>query len=223
MDGLIVDIWRGKTMLRSLMNRRISRVGLYGDVIDIGGGFNPEYHNFFKKDPNKPAKFVVVDLKDSADKKINLETDHLPFSDYSADYVLMFNLLEHVYNHMFVVSEAFRILKSSGRLIGFVPFLVNYHPDPHDYFRYTKEALMKIFSSAGFSEINIEEIGRGPFAVNYNNLVLSMPRFLRVLLLPFHYLLDSIMLGLRPKIGERYPLGYFFEARVIKVFRDRLN
>lgn len=197
-------------MLRSLMNTRVHDFEIGGTVVDIGGGSKPEYHPFFKC--TGPVNFTVVDLKESAGKRLDLETDRLPFADAHADNVLMFNLLEHIYNHAFVVSEIYRILKHNGRLIGFVPFLVNYHPDPHDYFRYTREALDRIFKDAGFDVVIVEEIGRGPFTVNYNNIVLSMPRICRVVLFPFYYLLDSIMLRLRPKIGRRYPLGYMFEA-----------
>jgi len=141
---------------------------------------------------------------------IDLEKDKLPANDNSVDCILIFNVLEHIYNYDFLMSEAKRVLKKEGVLLGFVPFLVNYHPDPHDYFRYTNEALEKIFFRAGFEKIEIKRIGRGPFAVNYNNINPSLPTFLNLFIFPFYYFLDYIFIKIRPKIIKRYPLGYVF-------------
>ena len=94
-----------------------------------------------------------------------------------------------------------------------MPFFINIHPDPHDYFRYTKEALERIFSELDIDIIRIETVGRGPFAVHYNNIVLSIPRIVRVLLFPLAYGIDQIFLYFRPNMKERYPLGYMFEVR----------
>jgi SAM-dependent methyltransferase len=144
--------------------------------------------------------------------KINFEIDPLPYEDNSIDTVIMFNILEHIFNHQFLVNQANRVLKPESDLIGFVPFLVNYHPDPHDYFRYTKEALNLILNKAGFKKIEIKEVGIGPFMVNYNNILLSLPIFLRVVLFPAYYLLDIVFVKIRPQVGHRYPLGYIFKA-----------
>jgi len=131
--------------------------------------------------------------------------------DASVDTALCANVLEHVYNHQFLIKEMKRILKPGGTLVGFVPFLIQYHPDPHDYFRYTKEALMRMFTDAGFTHIQIREIGGGPFLSNFNALVLSVPRPMRPLMYLPYALLDRVFLKVRPKIRERYPLGFIFE------------
>jgi SAM-dependent methyltransferase len=206
--SLLKEIWQGKSLARALMHQAIKDEEIKGLVVDIGGGINPEYWNIFKKDENSVIK--SIDLKQTEDSKINLEIDNLPFEDSVADTVLMFNILEHIYNYRHLMKEVNRILKQGGRVIGFVPFLVNYHPDPHDYFRYTKESLRKIFEEVGGKEIEIKEVGRGPFAVNYNNLVLSIPLFLKIMIFPIYYLLDKVFMTLRPKIVSRFPLGYMF-------------
>ncbi len=202
------EIWEGKSLARALMHKSIKDKKINGLVIDIGGGNNPEYWNLFNKEGN--LEIISVDLKQSADNKINLEIDNLPFDDSSADVLLMFNILEHIYNYRHLVQEVKRVLKPGGQVIGFVPFLVNYHPDPHDYFRYTKESLKCIFEEVNGKEIKIKELGRGPFAVNYNNIMLSVPRLVRVIIFPVYYYLDSIYLWLRPNITQRFPLGYMF-------------
>ena len=46
--------------------------------------------------------------------------------------------------------------------MGAMPFLVGYHPDPHDFWRYTSETLKKIFEENGFNRAMITLLGRGP-------------------------------------------------------------
>lgn len=205
----IKQIIRGKSLLRALMNIEASRYTLAGSVLDIGGGDEPSYHHFFKGLADCNLSNLDLYSQGELAKKIDLEHP-LPFNDQAYDFVLMFNILEHIYNHQNLVKEASRVLKVDGQLIGFVPFLINYHPDPHDYFRYTKEALNKIFQEAGFKQIVIKEIGAGPWAANYNNLIFFLPTFLRVLVYPIYYLLDKVLLRLRPNFRHHFPLGYFF-------------
>ena len=209
---LFGQILKGKSVWRALLNKEAGKFYLSGDVVDIGGGKNPSYFRFFKKDEN--LKIENIDLNGAeGSRALDLEKDKLPAADNSRDQVLLFNILEHIYNHSHVTGEAFRILKNNGELIGAVPFLINVHPDPHDYFRYTKESLEKIFSSAGFREVKIAAIGFGPLMVNYNNMMFLLPRIIRPLFLFFYFSLDFILLKIKPGLTERFPLGYFFSAR----------
>jgi len=201
-------IAEGQTLLRILMNIGFKDLTISGKVVDVGGGRHPDYFDYFKKD-----YVSSIEAVDGSISKIDFEKDRLPFADETVDTVVCANVLEHVYNHDRLAREMSRILKKGGTLVGFVPFLINYHPDPHDYFRYTSEALARIFAEAGFEGIAIMRVGRWPFAANYNNLVLSLPIVIRLILLPFCYTADSLFLKLRPKAVERYPLGYIFSAK----------
>ncbi|KKS34864.1 MAG: hypothetical protein UU95_C0007G0001 [Parcubacteria group bacterium GW2011_GWC2_42_12] len=190
------------------MNLELRQYKIYGQVLDIGGGVNPSYLDFLQTDENRQIRNL-----DSKNTAIDLEKDKLPAENESIDCVLMFNILEHIYNYNFLAREVFRVIKKSGLVLGFVPFLVNYHPDPRDYFRYTGEALQKIFNQAGFTEIKVNEVGGGPLAVNYNNIVFAFPRIIRLAIFPFYYLADFILLKLKPEVRKRYPLGYMFTAQ----------
>lgn len=207
------EILRGKSLLRALMNRELVRFTLAGKVLDVGGGRDPSYYKFLRVAADAEIANVDLVAPEGSGRAIDVETAALPRADGSVDQALLFNILEHVYDYRFLLGEVRRVLKENGGVLGFVPFLINVHPDPHDYFRYTKEALVKMFSDAGFRGIEIKEIGRGPFAVNYNNLVASLPRLIGALMLPFSYALDGVFLALRPKMKERYPLGYLFSFR----------
>jgi SAM-dependent methyltransferase len=162
----------------------------------------------------EPLDVERVDLSfpEGSPGHVDLEHDPLPHADATFDQVLIFNLLEHLYEPGNVLREARRVLKDGGTLLGFVPFLVHYHPDPHDYFRYTREALPRMLSDAGFSGASVDEIGRGPFAVNYMNVMFAAPMPIRVALLHWYWALDSLFLALRPEATTRYPLGYLFRA-----------
>ncbi len=206
------QLFKGKTLLRSLMNYGLRAYNLKGKVIDIGGGDSPSYYQFFKKADDLDIE--SVDLKKSSGTRhiIDLENEPLPFRDAYADQVLLFNILEHIFNHQFLINETHRILKNEGIALGFVPFFINVHPDPHDYFRYTAEALELIFKKAGFKKCEIRAIGLGSWAVNFNNILFLFPRLFSVIVFPIYYFLDLLIMRFRPKITERFPLGYFFIA-----------
>lgn len=203
------EILKGKTLIRTLMNLELKNYTLSGRVLDIGGGENPSYLRFFKRSPD--LEFIGIDLKSPADSsRLDLETEKLPQPDNSADQVLLFNILEHIYNHKFLVSEAHRVLKPGGCATGFVPFLVGYHPDPCDYFRYTQASLEKIFKESGFGCIKIKTIGGGPWFVSYNTLMPYFPQVLSLAAYPVYQLLDKIFLLIKPSLAQKFPLGYFF-------------
>ena len=206
--GILKQIMRGKSLVRSLMNMHLRRFTLFGTVADIGGGTNPSYYQFISKQPD-----TIVTSIDGKHMAIDLETDALPVVSYTADFVLLFNVLEHIYHHKHVAAEAHRVLKPDGTFIGFVPFLVNYHPDPHDYFRYTPEALTAIFTVAGFHDVVVTPVGRGPFSVGYNTYMTLLPAPVAALLFPGYYILDTFVLKLKPALARRYPLGYLFTAQ----------
>ncbi len=204
---------KGQSLARILMNDGLRDFSIQGKVLDIGGGRSPDYFRYMGKAEGSAVTISDMRHPDGSGARIDFESDPLPYPDGSFDQALMFNILEHIYHHQFLAGQAHRILKQGGTLIGFVPFMVRYHPDPHDYFRYTKEALMKILDEAGFHDIEIREVGRGPFAVNYNTIVHSVPVAARLLMLPIHYFLDSVYMSLRADAAAKFPLGYIFSAK----------
>lgn len=207
---LLKEILKGKSFVRALFNRELRNYKIKGRVLDIGGGKHQDYLEIIKKEENIFLETVDIVFKNGTGTIVDFEKDNLPFGDLIFDQVLVFNVLEHIYNYNFLITQVNRVLKKKGTLFGFTPFLVNYHPDPNDYFRFTKEALRKILEDNNFKNINIIEIGRGPFAVNFNNILLSLPIIARIIIFPFFYFMDYVFITFRPKIRQRYPLGYIF-------------
>ncbi|MGB4076507.1 MAG: methyltransferase domain-containing protein [Minisyncoccia bacterium] len=197
----------GQSMARIAMNQALAGTKLSGITIDVGGGRSPDYLPYL--DTSALTSLEPVDGRLSG---IDFEKDPLPYKSGSIDTVLLCNTLEHVYNHAFLIGECARILKKAGTLVGFVPFFVGYHPDPEDYFRYTRAALIRLLGER-FGEVMITEAGGGPFLANFNTLCLSLPRILRPLAYLCYALLDAVFLFFRPQARVRTPLGYAFTAR----------
>jgi SAM-dependent methyltransferase len=70
-------------------------------------------------------------------------------------------MLEHVADPKSVIGEMYRILKSGGRIICYLPFIVPFHAAPNDFQRWTIPGIRKLFSDVGNMEIEIG-IGAGP-------------------------------------------------------------
>jgi SAM-dependent methyltransferase len=212
---MFLSTWRqilgGKTLMRACMNNALAAYTLTpGIVLDIGGGKNPSYFKYLKGVTATNVINIDKQHGEGARKDVDFETDRLPFDDSSLDEVLILNVLEHVYHHMHLAREMHRVLKEGKRVIGFVPFLINYHPDPRDYFRYTDEALETIFKEAGFAKVEVKPLGYGPFSVNFNNLASFMPWYLNAFAWPFTYAADRLLLAFKPSFKKRFPLGYLF-------------
>lgn len=202
-------LMEGQSLARIQMNVALSREHISGKTVDIGGGRAPDYFSYLQQESG-----TTIEPVDGSLSGIDFEKDALPYKNNSIDTVLMCNILEHIYNYQHLLREGRRILRTGGTLVGFVPFWVGYHPDPQDYFRYTKEALVRMLSDAGFKDICVIEVGGGPFRANFNTISLSLPRFLRPVVYPFYVVADSIMLALRPLSRARNPLGFMFSAQV---------
>ncbi len=203
---LCKEIFKGKSVIRAYYNAQLKKDTLVGSVIDVGGGKNADYLSFMPR--AEGVRLETFDLKAGA--VIDFESDTLPATTGAYDTVLFLNVMEHIYNHKHILSEVYRITKPGGQLIGVVPFLMWYHPDYKDYFRYTHEALERIFSECGITEYTIVPLARGPFTAAAQMLMQSLPMVTRLpIFLCFHGL-DSIFLLLRPKNGARYILGYYF-------------
>lgn len=212
---MFFTIWKqlihGKTPMRAFMNFALSQYTLeQGTVLDLGGGKNPSYFNFLQGVGG--ATIINIDQQHGTQwrKDINFEHDALPFDDGSIDQILVLNVLEHIYHYRHFLAEIHRVLGSGKTVIGFVPFLITYHADPHDYFRYTHEALSALGAEAGFADVAITPLGLGPFTVNLNTLAAFLPGWCVACMWLLSYTLDRILLRAKSSMANRFPLGYLF-------------
>ena len=207
---LVKEIFRGKSLARSLLNYNLKNIVLKGEVLDLGSKSNKaSYNRFLQKDVE--CNITFTDWHESGDNilKLNLE-EKFSIEDSIYDFITCFNTLEHIYNFKNAVSESCRILKSGGIFIGQTPFLVNYHADPNDYFRYTHQAIEKIFAEAGFVCERIIYLGFGPLSASFAMKYHICPKFLRPIFLIGSILLDNIIMKYKKSQRLRYPLGYLY-------------
>ena len=73
----------------------------------------------------------------------------LPFVDSTFHLVLSQETMEHVSDPFRAVREMGRVLKKDGVLYLQVPFVLGYHPDPEDYWRFTHSGVRRLIEQAG--------------------------------------------------------------------------
>lgn len=210
---VLAEALRGKAVSRTLTNLFWrGRLRLSGSILDIGGGSRGSHYRFLEIDPSASVRAVDIVPRSGTDFVLDITRERVPLPPESQDAVLMFNILEHLASHAHALGEARRLLRAGGRLIGTVPFLVNVHPDPHDFVRFTREALERLFIAHGFLVRVIEPIGRGPFLAGYEQLDMLIWSPFHLLFLPVIWCLDGLLSFLRPKRDFRaqFPLAYNF-------------
>lgn len=124
-----------------------------GDMLDIGCGNKP-YAPFFE---GLLDSYTGCDIIQSDRELVDIlcpATD-IPLPDSSKDTVFTTQVIEHVADHMGLLSEAYRILKPGGHLILSGPMAWEHHEEPYDFFRFTKYGFEYILEKTGFTDIEI--------------------------------------------------------------------
>ena len=140
-----------------------------GETLDLGAG-NAKYRHIIKP---KTTKYVTFDMVPGPHIDIVGDILNLSLGNNTFDTVISTQVLEHVRKPWVMVSEINRVLKPGGITITSAPFLVPYHADPHDYFRYTKEGMSALFTENGFEIVECESYG-GLFSVFYEMIHFTM-------------------------------------------------
>lgn len=168
-----------------------------------------------------------MEIDENAGADIVGRFEEIPVEDNYFDLLISQEVIEHVEDPFKAINEAYRVLKIGGLCYTQVPFIIGYHPCPHDYWRFTKEGIVTLVESAGFEVVNID-VSVGPavgfyrIAVEFLAILFSMP--LKYLYLPskllFSILLFPIklidpLLSLNPQF-DRISGGYIVVARKVK-------
>lgn len=198
------------TPWRRMLYKELRYLALAGNTLDLGGSRKSGYHDIFRGSKN--ITVVNLDQDYGFDLQFDLESA-FPLQDSTFETVLCINTLEHIFNYKQLLSESWRVLSKDGQMIIAVPFLMNIHPSPHDFWRYSKETLEIIFNEAGFTAVQIEIIGTGPFAASLQ-LIYPFLKFavLRNIAYTVARFLDWAVSFFSCDLKERYPLGYLVVA-----------
>lgn len=165
--------WRAPyTLDRIFLHDQIDTISINGRCLDLGAGAIKSYRE----------KINAIDCDLILDNRpaICCTIESLPFKTESINNILIFNVLEHVWNYYDVLREVYRILEPGGKLYGLVPFLINYHPDPEDYFRYTPSTINKLLTEIGFV-VTVKTLSGIPLLIaQYINYLPVIWRFSRI-------------------------------------------
>jgi len=166
-------------------------------VLDLGGtrtgkrgAFNLESYDL---------AIVYANLGTEKQPDVQADAARLPFAPQSFDIVICGELLEHVPNPAFVLTQAWTVLKPGGSLLLSVPFLYHIHGDPYDYGRYTDQYWQEQLIATGFTDIRIDRHGL------FFSVLLDMSKqFLnRKVQRPWRWLLPPLI-DLCQNMAERY-------------------
>lgn len=171
-----------------------------------------------------PGVNVVCDLNQS-----------LPFRDASADILVLSNMLEHSAEPNTLLAECNRVLKPGGIILGAVPFMINIHQRPYDFYRYTDINLNYLLRKHGFTDMEVHPvmipsalmlavassffihlIERTEYSKNrfvQNVYVLSLRILWKVVRTSFA-ILAPVFKKCAP--DENLPLGYHFKAKKLR-------
>lgn len=122
--------------------------GKVTSVLDFGCGKCP-YKPIFEPHLEKYVG-ADIELNEYAQLLIDIETGRVATPPNQFDVILSTQVLEHVTDPPSYLKEANRLLKEDGLLVLSTHGYWIYHPDPTDYWRWTRDGLEKIIKKEGF-------------------------------------------------------------------------
>ena len=137
---------------------------LTGDTIVDFGCADAPYAPLFEP---RYARYVRADLPGNPNADVELdENGRLPLADGSANAVLSSQVLEHVSDPRSYLHEAHRVLARDGVLVLSTHGFWRYHPDPVDYWRWTRDGLVVELERSGFEVLEMRGVlGRAATAL----------------------------------------------------------
>lgn len=105
---------------------------------------------------SEAARYVGVDMLTENQPDLVATVDRLGLRSESVDSINCLSVLEHVFYPRETIVEMYRVLRPGGCVQVQVPFLLQYHGYPDDYFRYTHSALQRMFETVGFRVVYLE-------------------------------------------------------------------
>jgi SAM-dependent methyltransferase len=133
----------------------------HGRMIDLGCG-NMPYRPIFAP---HVSEYTGCDLAGNPLAHLHFDQQgRVPLADASAASVLSSQVLEHVTDPAAYLEECRRLLPGHGLLILSTHGVWHYHPDPTDYWRWTRDGLVKTITDHGFDVQRVHGV-LGPEAV----------------------------------------------------------
>ena len=186
----------------------LSNIKSSDEVLDIGKGMREKFSLIESK------KIETLDINDYGSYPdiicdiCDLEIDNFNELKDKYDKIICIAVLEHVYDPFKAIKNIKYLLKKNGLLMGFVPYLYEYHAPQdlkfQDYFRFSRDALSYLFKD--FSEVELFPY-RGRFSTSFKNLIGSQKWKKYFEKFGLNILLDKFS---NDEINKVQSSGYFF-------------
>ncbi len=159
-----ISYWSDVKITRYNIFQGLKRNAKYakGRLIDVGCGIKP-YEELFT--PFVDSYFGVdypqtmdANYGDQTKADFFVDCSETGLGDCSFDTLLSTQVIEHIYDTRKFIKECYRILAQGGIGIFTIPFVWQCHSEPYDFYRFTKHAIQRLFSEAGFEIIKIESM-----------------------------------------------------------------
>jgi SAM-dependent methyltransferase len=201
------------SMLRREQYKYLFQLKYEGKVLDLGGDTRNNYHDDLSGEHT--IDIANLDPETGATLIFDFEKP-FPIDSNTYQNIICLNVLEHVFEYNTVVSEAYRVLETGGKIVVSTPFLYRVHGFPDDFFRYTDSALVAILTQHGFKNIKVQPLGTGIFSVFMQHISGMIPTvFLRNIFRASAVGMDELCGKLMPRYREfakQTCLGYFVTA-----------
>lgn len=190
-----------------------------GVFLDAGCGTQP-FRSLVEGHVERYLTYDIEARSSPIDFLGDLEDMHA-VADSSIDTALCSEVLEHVPHPPVAMAELARTIRPGGVLVLTVPFLARLHEEPHDYFRYTRYGLRRLFEDAGFELDEIVETGSlfsflgHQAAVGLLGMTWHRPRLRRVAVTLNRLLVvrPCVTLDRALRLSRQLPLGYVAVGR----------
>ena len=206
-------IFSNKSILRIFQKEIFKEFKIEGDVIEFGA--SSEIYKNFCNTNSENCNITYSNIDSSNEEFLNIDLQKDNSFEIRYDFAVIFNVLEHVLNPNLAIKNLSKILKKNGKIIGSTPFLFRVHGAPKDYSRFTKDHLIELLKSSNFKDIEIIELGTGPFLACISLLrsyLKYLPVFYQLLVL-FALIFDKLIkLFIKTDPKKIYPIGYVFLA-----------
>ena len=206
-------IFSNKSILRIFQKEIFKEFKIDGDVIEFGA--SSEIYKNFCNSNSKNCNITYSNIDSSNEEFLNIDLQKDNSFDTRYDFAVIFNVLEHVLNPNLAIKNLSKILKKNGKIIGSTPFIFRIHGAPKDYSRFTKDHLIELLKLNDFENIQIIELGTGPFLACISLLrsyLKYLPIFYQLLVFLSLVIDKLIKLIIKTDPKKIYPIGYIFFA-----------
>ena len=138
----LIPTSRIKTVTRLSLDRALRKAFASlkpGVVLDVGSSLSP-YKKFI------PAtEYLRLDVNENTKPDLCCDLHDIQWKSDYFDTVIATEVLEHLCDPQRAVDEIRRVLKPGGVCILSTRFMYPYHPDPGDFYRFTRDSLSHLF------------------------------------------------------------------------------